>query len=160
MKDVPIPTPSGVSPQDPLVRKWAAAARLPFLTASVMPAVAALAACWRLDGSLRWGYAALTLLGLAAIQAGANMANDVFDYRSGSDVVNRQATPFSGGSKVIREGLLSPRAVLVGAALCLAVGAVCGVYLWRVTRGHVVLWLGLGGMAIAWFYTAPPLRLA
>ena len=160
MSEVPIPTPSGLSPDDSLVKTWLVAARVPFLTASLMPAVAATAACWRVAGSVRWGLAALTLVGLALIQAGANLANDYFDHLSGSDALNRSATPFSGGSRVIQEGILSARAVLAAGALCLAAGAACGIGLWLATPGHMVLGIGLCGGAIACFYTAPPLRLA
>jgi len=160
MTDVPIPTPSGLAPDDPAWKKWAVAARLPFLVASLMPVIAATAAAWRAQGSLHGGFAALTLLGMALIHAGANMANDYFDYRSGADPTNRAATPFSGGSKVIIEGMLSPRAVLVAALGCLGAGAACGIVLWLATPGHTVLIIGLLGVAIAWCYTGPPLRLA
>ena len=160
VRHVAIPTPSGLSPHDGLVRKWAVAARLPFLTASVLPAVAGTAGAWRAEGALRAGLAALAIVGVALIQAGANLANDYFDHRSGADAANRAVTPFSGGSRVIQEGILSPRAVVAAAALCLAAGAACGIVLWRLTPGHTLLAIGLAGMAIAWFYTAPPVRLA
>ena len=160
MDETPIPTPSGLSPDDNIVKKWLVAARLPFLTASVMPALAATAACLWAEGSVRWGLAALSVGGVAVIQAGANLANDYFDHLSGTDPANRHATHFSGGSRVIQEGILSARAILAAALLCLAAGAACGVYLWLATPGHTLLWIGLAGVAIGWFYTAPPLRLS
>ncbi|MFP4058470.1 MAG: 1,4-dihydroxy-2-naphthoate octaprenyltransferase [Candidatus Brocadiia bacterium] len=160
MNEVPIPTPSGLEADDPLVRKLLVAARLPFLTASVLPAVAATAAVWRLEGSLRAGRAALAIVGVGLLHAGANLANDFFDHLSGDDAGNRAVTPFSGGSRVIQEGVLSARAVLAASLACLAAGTACGLALWRATGGHGVLLLGLAGLAIGWAYTAPPLQLS
>jgi len=159
MKEVPIPTPSGLAAGDSIVKKWAVAARVPFLTASVMPVLVATAACWRATGRLEhpW-HALLAIVGVALIQAGANLANDYFDHLSGDDPANRLSTPFSGGSRVIQEGIVSARAVLAAALACLGAGSACGILLWLRT-GHTLLVIGLVGMAIAWFYTAPPLRL-
>ena len=159
MKDVPIPTPSGLSPADPWPRKWAVAARLPFLTACVMPALAATAACWRVQGFLRPWLALLAIVGVALIHAGMNLANDYFDHRSGADASNRAPTPFSGGSRVIQEGIVSARAVLVAALGSLAAGSACGIVLWLHTPGYALLAIGVAGLAIGWFYTSPPVRL-
>jgi len=159
MKELAIPTPSGLAPGDSFVKKWAVAARVPFLTASVMPVVAATAACWRTTGRLNPWHALLAIVGVALVQAGANLANDYFDHLSGDDPANRLSTPFSGGSRVIQDGIVSARAVLVAALACLSAGAACGIILWLRTPGHTLLVIGLAGMAIAWFYTAPPLRL-
>ena len=160
LKDVPIPTPSGLGPGDPWPKKWAVAARLPFLTACVMPVLAALAASWRAQGSLRPWLALLTLVGVALIHAGFNLANDFFDHLSGADAANRVPTPFSGGSRVIQDGVVSPRAVLVASLVLLAAGSACGIVLWLATPGHTLLAIGLAGMALGWFYTSPPIRLA
>lgn len=161
MRDVPLPTPSGLSAQDSPLKKWAVTARLPFLTASVLTVAAATAAAWRAEGRLPHPFhALLALVGVALVHAGANLANDYFDHRSGADEGNRFVTPFSGGSRSIQEGIFGARAVLAAAALCLALGAACGVALWRLTPGHTVLAIALAGIALGWCYTAPPLRLA
>jgi len=154
------PRATGLSPGDPWVKKWVVAARLPFLTASVMPVLATAAAVWRADGAVPLGLAGLTLLGIALIHAGANLANDFFDHWSGADAANRYSTPFSGGSRVIQEGVVSPRAIVTAAALCTAAGAACGVALWLGRPGPVLPAVGAAGIALSWFYTAPPLRLA
>ncbi|HUT32001.1 MAG TPA: prenyltransferase [Planctomycetota bacterium] len=153
------PRATGLLPSDPWLKKWVVAARLPFLTASVMPVLATAAAAWRADGSLSLGLAGLALVGIALIHAGANLSNDYFDHRSGADGANRFSTPFSGGSRVIQEGVVSPRAIVTAAAVCTAAGAACGIWLWLHTPGHVLLVIGGVGIATSWFYTAPPLRL-
>jgi 1,4-dihydroxy-2-naphthoate octaprenyltransferase len=164
VSEVPIPTPSGLKPGDPWVKKWAVAARLPFLTASVTPVLAATAAAawqaqWQAQGAFLPWHAALAAVGVAFVHAGANLANDYFDHLSGNDAANRLVTPFSGGSRVIQEGILSARAILLASLACLAAGAACGIVLWLRT-GHALLAIGLAGLAVGWCYSAPPLRLS
>jgi len=68
-------------------------------------------------------------------------------------------SPFTGGSRVIQEGLVSPLAVAAASFMCLGAGCVIGLYLvWA--RGWFILALGLVGVLSAVAYTAPPFRLA
>jgi len=160
LDSVPIPTPSGLAPGDPWLKKWLVASRAPFLTASVLPALAATAAAWRREGALRTDLAVLPVIGVALIHLGANLANDYFDHRSGADEANKVPTPFSGGSRVIQEGLLSAGSILVASVSLLLAGCAIGIYLWLASPGHGLLAIGLAGVALGWFYTSPPLRLA
>jgi len=154
-----LPKRSGLTPADPWLKKWAVAARLPFLTASVLPVLATVAAAWRADGTLNAAHAALALVGVAFIHLGANLANDYFDHLSGNDAANRLPTPFSGGSRVIQEGIVTPRAVLLAAVVCTAIGCACGIWLWLASPGHTLLAIGVAGVALGWSYVGPPLRL-
>ena len=78
--------------------------------------------------------------------------NEYFDLEA--DRENRAPTPMTGGSRVLVDGLLSPTVslraavVLLLAALALLAGMPFGACV-----------LGGGMIALAWFYTAPPLRL-
>ena len=67
---------------------------------------------------------------------------------------------FPLGSRAIQQGLVSRPTVKRGAIACFALGAACGLWLDSIHPGHVVLWLGLLGGALGYFYTAPPLRIA
>lgn len=136
------------------------AARLPFLTGSIMPVLVCGAMAWLDKGSYHWGYGLLTVLGMGLIHSGANLANDLFDHLSGNDERNvEHISPFTGGSRVIQDGLLSPLAVAAAALLCLGAGCLVGLVLvWL--RGWFILWLGLIGVATAVAYTAPPIQLA
>jgi 1,4-dihydroxy-2-naphthoate octaprenyltransferase len=97
---------------------------------------------------------ALTLAGVVFIHLGTNVANDYFDHLSGNDALNTQfVRPFTGGSRLIQEKLLSPRSVLLAAAA--AIGAVL-----TALRGPVIALLGAFGIASGIFYVAPPVRLA
>lgn len=147
-------------PSDPWLKKWAVACRLPFLTASVLPVLATIAAVWRLDGHVNVVHALLAVIGIAFVHLSANLSNDYFDHLSGNDEVNRLPTAFSGGSRVIQEGIVTPRSMLIAAVACSAVGVACGIYLWLRTPGHVLLGIGLVGVGIAWLYVGPPVKFA
>ncbi|MGD8717425.1 MAG: 1,4-dihydroxy-2-naphthoate octaprenyltransferase [Candidatus Zixiibacteriota bacterium] len=141
------------------MKKWIVAIRAPFFTAAIAPAVVGVAVAFYEGYAVNWWHAIIALVGLMAIHGGTNLANDYFDHRSKNDWVNKTPTPFSGGSRVIQQGALSPRAVLIYALACFAVGIVCGLYLWRVTPGNVVLWLGIVGVASGFLYTALPIAI-
>jgi len=141
------------------MKKWIVAIRAPFFTASVAPALVGVAVAFYEGYAVHWWHAALTLVGLLAIHGGTNLANDYFDHVTRDDWVNVTPTPFSGGSRVIQEGIISPRAMFIYSLACFAVGIACGLYLWRVTPGNVVLWLGLVGVASGSLYTAVPVTI-
>jgi 1,4-dihydroxy-2-naphthoate octaprenyltransferase len=94
-----------------------------------------------------------------ALQAGANIASDYFDHISRNDWLNKNVTPFSGGSRFIQDGRLSPKAMLLAALFYLAFGAAMGVIILLITQSIFILALGLLGLLGAFFYTAPPLKL-
>ncbi len=133
------------------------AVRLPFLTGSLMPvALAAALASYR--GV--WGgffYFFLTVLGVAGLHTGGNLINDYYDS-FGSDPLNRFATPFSGGSRVIQKEELSADTVRNLAYTCLGLGLACGLVLIYYGRPWVAL-LGLFGLAAAYLYSASPVQL-
>jgi 1,4-dihydroxy-2-naphthoate octaprenyltransferase len=148
-------------PQGASLTKFALAIRVlraPFFTASAVPVLLGTALAWR-DGSFHLGYFVLTMVGALAIHAGLNVGNDYFDHLSGNDEANEHPTPFSGGSRVIQEGLVTSRQVLAISIAGYVVGIAIGLYL-AATRGWPILWLGLLGVFFAVFNSAPPLRLS
>ena len=136
---------------------WLRELRAPFFVGTVMPAVFGAAYAHYAGAAINWPLFGLTILGTVLTNAGLNMTNDYFDHKSGDDYLT-PATPVSGGSKVIQEGLLRPRQVLAAAITCLVLAAVVGLYLNAVTGGWVLLAVGAVGMLIAWSYSAPPFR--
>jgi 1,4-dihydroxy-2-naphthoate octaprenyltransferase len=98
------------------------------------------------------------LLALLA-HAGVNVLNDYYDHLNGTDAANIQRLfPFTGGSRFIQNGVLTPRQTLAyGLALFAAVIA-GGLWLMEAS-GPGLFWVGLAGLAIGWAYSAPPLRL-
>ncbi len=112
-------------------------------------------------GAVAWGWLALTVLGIFAVEAAKNASGEIFDWDSGADqgVTDDERSPFSGGKRVIVDGLLSRRGTAVVAAVFYAIGIAAGfaIVAWR---EPAVLWVGMVGVALAFFYHAPPLRLA
>src|SRR5690606_30056704 len=95
-------------------------------------------------------------LAVTAFQLMTHYANDYFDYEA--DVANTTPTRWSGGSRVLPAGEL-PRGVALHAALALAaVGGAASVVLGLdgpPLAGPTLLAIA----ALAWAYSAPPLRL-
>jgi len=152
------PGPPG-SPEQGL-SLWLRALRAPFLTASGLPVLlGAFAAYWATGdwNTLRF---ALTLFGVLCVHLGANLANDYFDEVTGCDRANLEPTPFSGGSRVIQQGLIPSRTILAVSVLFLAAGLVQGLILNSMIPGNLVLLLGLAGIALGILYTAVPVKLS
>lgn len=112
-----------------------------------------------LDAAFSWPLALLTLLLALAAHAGVNVFNDYYDHFNGSDAANTERVfPFTGGSRFIQNGVLSPRQMLLYALLLFA-GVIAG-GLWLIGQAGIGLfWIGLAGLAIGWAYSAPPLKL-
>lgn len=138
---------------------WLAEVRAPFFTATIVPILLGAMIAWARTGTLHFGYFLLTMLGGLLLHTGTNVANDYFDHRSGTDDVNVEfVRPFTGGSRMIQNGLLTSREVISGALAAFALACVVGLYLAYV-RGPLILVLGLVGIFSGFFYTAPPFNL-
>lgn len=134
------------------------ATRLPFLSATVVPVLLGILAA-AVEGWFDLPAALLTIVGAAAVHLGLNVANDVFDTMSGADAMNVNSTKYSGGSRVIQYGLVSLRRMAMLSAGFYAVAFLVGLTL-LATRGSLALLvIGVAGVLISVFYTAPPVRL-
>ncbi len=87
---------------------WAKAMRVPFFTATIIPVALGSILAWHDINSFFWFKFWITMLGAILIHAGTNLANDYFDHLSGNDWAPDKPTPFSGGSRLIQKGILSP----------------------------------------------------
>src|SRR5260370_21224187 len=96
----------------------------------------------------------LALIGALAIQAGTNLINDYYDYRSGAD--SEQSL---GPSMVIQRGLLTPEQVWRGGIVAFAVGAIFVLILVSLC-GWPILALGIPSIPAAYFHTTTPVPLA
>jgi len=136
------------------VQLWIKASRAPFLTGVIVPVLFGAALAYydkgRFDGLLF----AATMLGMIFAHAAANLANDYFDHKTTDDDINPHFTPFSGGSRMIQDNVLSPRAVLTGAIVCWIIALAAGIYLVLNTPGYWVLLLAALGFIGGFFYTA------
>ena len=140
-------------------RSWFMALRAHFLTATAAPLLVGTAVAWYAAGSFDLVNFLLACAGGILIHLGANMSNDYFDFASETDVKNASGSAYSGGSRVIQEGLIPARQILIAAIACFAAGSFIGVLLVVKLRSIPLLAIGLLGVFCAYFYTGTPLRL-
>jgi len=113
------------------------------------------------DGPIQFGWLALTVLGIFAIEVAKNASGDIFDFDSGDDqtIKAEDRTPFSGGKRVLLDGLLTRGQTIGIAIVSYLVGILAGlsIVIWREPS---VLWWGILGTSMAFFYHAPPFKLS
>ncbi len=141
------------------LKLWIKAVRAPFFTATASSAVLGAVIAWHHTGSMNWGYFLLTILGAILLNTGTNLANDYFDHTSSLDEKNENLTPFSGGSRVIQDKLISPKKILYVGIIAFVLAGIIGLYLNFKVAGNVILIIGVIGVLLGYFYTAPPFRL-
>ena len=113
------------------------------------------------DGGLSPLWLAVTVLGIFALEIAKNASGEIFDFDSGADldVAAEDRSPFSGGKRVLVDGLLTRGQTKTIAAAAYLAGIAAGLAIVAL-RDVRVLWLGLAGVACAFFYHAPPLKLS
>lgn len=142
---------SGAAPD--ILKAWVLASRPKTLFASVSPIILGTAlACSRGLGDGTAAFAAL--IGAIFIQIGTNLANDYWDAKKGADRAERL-----GPTRVTSGGLLTPRTVFLGMAVCFAFACLAGVYL-IARAGWPVVVIGLVSIFCGILYTAGPFALA
>lgn len=137
-------------------RAWVRAARLPSQMYIFWPLL--LGQALAMGHGFSWEIVlACHVYGLAS-QLYIVFANDLADMDT--DRRNFTFTLFSGGSRVLVEGLLSRRQLARAAALCAILSALAGVWLGLRHHNWLPLPLILFGLALLWAYSYPPLRLS
>jgi 1,4-dihydroxy-2-naphthoate octaprenyltransferase len=128
---------------------WLLAARPKTLPAAISPVLVGCAVAWaEHEFELVPAIAAFAVALL--LQIGANLANDVADFRRGADTDSRL-----GPLRVTQGGLIAPRQVVMATVVVLIVAAIPGLYLvW--CGGPVLAMVGLLAIAAAVTYTAGP----
>lgn len=130
---------------------WYKAFRLVSLPLSVLPVLVGGAAAFAL-GQINLLLLALTLIGVVCAHAGANAANDYFDFRNGVDS-SRALSSFLGA---LSRECVEPEMILLAAFGCFIVTALIGLVL-VLTVGWELLLFGLVGLLGAFFYTGRPI---
>ena len=112
-------------------------------------------------GAIEAGWLALIVVGILGIEVAKNASGEVFDFESGTDlaVAPEDRSPYSGGKRVMVDGLLTRGQTRAVAAAGYGIGIAAGLAI-AIFREPGVLWLGLAGVSIAFFYHAPPFKLA
>jgi len=100
----------------------------------------------------------LVLIAVSMNHVGLNMIDDVYDYRNAVDQKTKGVkNPYTGGSGVLTEGLLTLQRMLTGAYLCFAITSLIGIYL-TYRCGWGIFFIGIFGLASSLFYTKPPIK--
>ncbi len=131
------------------LQAWVLAARPRTLPAAVAPVVVGTAVAIAEDSFAPLAAAAAFAVALL-LQVGANLANDVFDFRRGADTAARL-----GPVRVTQSGLIAPERVLAATGLTLGAATMIGLYLvWR--GGWPIALLGVLAVLSALAYTGGP----
>ncbi len=139
-------------------RSWLRVSRANFLPVSLLPFC--LGTAWAFSRGYRDPLLFLVgLAGAGVVHLAANLFNEYWDFIYRADRSAPDRSPHYGGSGAIQEGAVSPRSVLTAAWLLLAVALGAGAVLALREDNILILVLVWAGAAIAWAYTAPPLRL-
>lgn len=142
-----------------MIKLWIKAVRAPFFTATIIPVLLGTVIAWVHTGRMFLVKLLLTLIGVIFVHAGTNLTNDFYDHKSKNDELNLHPTPFSGGSRIIQQGLIPSKRIFYSALMFFGLGSVVGLYLNSVSKGNMILILGLVGVLLGFFYTAEPLRI-
>ena len=141
------------SPPQSKVSAWYQALRPRVFTATYAPM--GLAGIVALDdGVFKASTFLLALVGTLFLQSAANLINEYADYRRGADQLKQ-----AGQGMTIKQKILEPASVRLGAILTTVAGCLIGLFL--LAQSGPLLWLiGIGGLLVAVTYTAGPFPLA
>lgn len=165
----PLPTlPVSASPityeESADARRLAGVARLvdpKIALASVVPFFVGTVLALHAGAAVRPALVIAAFAALFAIEVGKNAVNDLCDFRSGADTGVRpeERSPFSGGKRVLVDELLTESELIAIAFMAFAAALGFGAYV-ALHAGALVLLLGAAGAAVAFAYSASPLRLS
>jgi 1,4-dihydroxy-2-naphthoate octaprenyltransferase len=112
------------------------------------------------DGSIHWGWLAVTVFAFFAVEVAKNASGDIYDFDSGTDVsvAPEDRTDFSGGKRVLVDGLLTRAQTWGIAAFFYTVGIAAGAAI-VFLREPAAFWIGVIGLILAWSYHGSPARL-
>jgi len=136
-----------------LLSSWLRAIRVRFLLASVIAVSNGLAIAYWKTGTIDPLHAALTYVGVVFLHASVDLLNDYWDHKRGIDGATTR-TKFSGGTGVLPENLLTPKAVYAAGLIFLVLGASIGAYFVAVRGITIAVILGFAVVAIYFYSTS------
>ncbi len=144
---------SSATPVPPAWKVWVKTSRPFTLTASISPVLVGTAIAGY-EGTFHIFTFLVTLLSCLFLQIGTNYFNEYFDYRYGLDHEGSL-----GASTVIFRREMTAAQVLGGAIISFVIATLLGIVLIFLVGPAIVLF-GLGGMLVAYFYSAKPFKFA
>ena len=144
------------------LQPFLAVTRARTLPVMAAPVIIGSVLAWQQGSPFNWGLFILTLVGAMAAHLGANVINDVFDFGAGTDqaaqAITHQGSTIATGSRYLLNGKFTITYYRILAVACFAIALLCGIIL-TIFRPWALL-LGIIGFLLAFFYVAPPIRLA
>jgi 1,4-dihydroxy-2-naphthoate octaprenyltransferase len=153
---------------------WIKASRALYSITVLFPCCIGALIAWYHGAPFQAGLLGLVLAGMLFANIGTNFTNDYFDWKSGVDKID-EGRKFKPGAEVLMDGgpssgdspggppphstsFFSPRTVLLSAVLSFVATSTVGLILvffhdWR------IMLVGVAGILLGWFYTAPPVKL-
>jgi 1,4-dihydroxy-2-naphthoate octaprenyltransferase len=111
------------------------------------------------QGEIHAGWLGVTVLGFFAVEVAKNASGDIYDYETDMAVAREDRTDFSGGKRVLVDGLLSRSQTWAIAIVFYVLGIGTGIVI-VVFREPLAIWPGVIGLILAWSYNGPPGRFA
>ena len=136
-----------------VLSSWLRAIRIRFLLASVIAVSNGLAIAYWKYGIIDPLYAVFTYIGVIFLHASVDLLNDYWDHKRGIDSATKR-TKFSGGTGVLPEKLLTPRAIYLAGLMFLILGAAIGIYFVVIRGITIALILGFAIVAIYFYSTS------
>lgn len=136
-----------------MLSSWLRAIRIRFLLASVIAVSNGLAIAYWKTGTIDPLYAGVTYVGVIFLHASVDLLNDYWDHKRGIDSATTR-TKFSGGTGVLPENLLTPKAVYAAGMIFLILGASIGAYFVAVRGVTIAVILGFAVVAIYFYSTS------
>ena len=136
---------------------WWRLSRIPFLSVGILPLILGFILAWR------WGYKgpwALYLLSVVAVVLIMWMTYYLGEWNDvEGDRINRNFNRFSGGSRVLVEGVIPARVSFLLGYGCLAGAILLVFYIYLQYRSDLrTLLLGGSGIFFGFFYSSKPIR--
>ncbi len=157
---VQLPAPLVVQPSEyrrgpgEWLQVWWEGIRPAYLLLAIMPVLVGSALAWQQSispqarhGSFHILHFVAVLVVVIAMQTGANLINDYYDYIKGIDTSNSL-----GPGGLIQQGFVTPLSVLNIGLVLLALGTIVGIVV-AIVGGPVVFLFGLLGLLCAFFYS-------
>lgn len=134
------------------------AIRGPFLLASGIPVLLGTAVAFAQQGQIKFLLFMLALLGCMLLHAGANVANNYYDWLFGADGL-KPSEILSGGILLVHSGQMQAEKLRKLYRGLYIAAFVCGVIIAQYV-GYVALLIGILGLVLGHGYTAPPTRFS
>lgn len=141
-----------------VMRPWIQALRLHFVPTSIFPALLGSVIAWATFGKFHFMYFVIVVAAVILHHIALNVIDDVFDYLHAADRLHgKEKNPYSGGSGVLTERLLSVSDMLALSIFCYLSAIVAAIYLTLSIGWPVLIFVGIG-LFSSIFYTVPPIR--